>query len=167
MKKFLAVLISVIIVMMAFAACTPNEPEDHGNETEAPVSATELTTGTAVLRSSSATEYIKLYTAEELSLSQEDYENCSYIVHSTGIEIEGDYYINVAVVNMIPHTDENGKETFTFDTKGDYYIRYDGKRVLKKDLSSDEAKYDEMEVKDIPEELMQEPVTETTQAPTE
>ncbi len=154
MKKLFAVLFAVIIAVTVFAACSKNAEtdEDHGNVSETE-SASVVTTDTAVLSGSKAVDYIKLYTAEELSLSQEDYDNCSYMVASEGQSVEGDYYVKVAVVNKIAHTDEAGNETYTFDSKGEYFIRYDGKRVLKKDMTSDEPKYDELAVKEIPEDL--------------
>ena len=167
MKKLLAIFISVLMIMMAFAACSAPETDDPGNETESTPSATVITTDEAVLKNNTAVNYIKLYTAEELGLSQEDYDGCSFVVHGTGVQIENDYYVNVAAVYKIKNTDEEGNETYTFDAKGDYYIRYDGKRVLKKDLTSQEPKYDDLEVKEIPEDLTEIPTAAPSEEATE
>ena len=166
MKKLVAILVSLLIAVTVFAACSKQEDTaDHGNETEAQVhDETVITTDAAVIKNLNAISYIKQYSAEELSLSQEDYDNCSFMVAGEGYEIEGDYYVKVAVVNKISNTDESGKETFTFDSKGEYFIRYDGKRVLKKDMTSAEPKYDDMEVKEITEDMT---VEATTAAATE
>lgn len=153
MKKLLAVLLAVLMAATVFAACSKQSEteEDHGNVSETAESASVITTDEAVLTNANAIEYMKLYTAEELSLSQEDYDNCSFMVAGEGEEIDGDYYVKVAVIQKNSQTDAEGNETFTFDSKGEYFIRYDAKRVMRRDLTSAEPKYEDLEVKEIPE----------------
>ncbi|MBQ9228924.1 MAG: hypothetical protein IJ168_08865 [Eubacterium sp.] len=161
MKKLLAILLSLCLVATVFAACSKQDDADHGNEPGDDVSASVLTTDEAVITEADAIRYVQSYTAEELSLSAEDYEACSFMVNQSGVEIDGDYYIKVIAAITVPHTNEDGTESYTFDNKGEYYIRYDGKQILKKDMTSAEPKYDELEVKEVPETTES---TETTAA---
>ena len=153
MKKLFAVLISLCIVLTVFAACGKNnDNDDHGNEPESESNAVSvITTDEAKISAADAVDYIRGYSAEELSLSDEDYENCSFMVNNSGVQIENDYYVEVIATIKSAHTNEDGSESYTFDNKGEYFIRYDGKQVLKKDMASDETKYDEMELKELPE----------------
>ena len=152
MKKLLAIVLAVGMVLAVFAACSKEDSEDHGNESvPESVSATELTTDDAKITENDAIEYIKSYTPEELSLTQEEYDTCSFMVNTKGKEIDGDYYIFVIATVKNPHNNDDGSVSYTFDNKGEYFIRYDGKQVLKKDMTSEEEKYEELTVKELPE----------------
>ena len=163
MKKMIVCLITICLLITVFAACSkPNDvQEDTSNDV---VSTSTITTDEAVITDSQAIDYIKSYSAEELSLSDEDYENCSFLVNSSGIEIDGNYYVEVIAAIKNSHTDEDGKESFTFDNKGEYFIRYDGQQILKRNMNSEDIQYDEMEIKDIPETTVASSEAEETTA---
>ncbi len=154
MKKILAVVLCLVMACGVFAACTKKEPEKNDPaiaESTAPVSTTAaVTTDSAKIKESDAIDLIKSYSAKELSLSDEDYKECHFLVNSSGIQIKDDYYISVVAAIMSENTGEDGKTYVNFDHRGEYYIRYDGKQILKKDMSSEEEKYTELEVKELP-----------------
>lgn len=144
-KKILAIILCVITVAFSFVACSAK------NKNTEPTNPNEVTTDDAVIFDKDAIDLIKSYTPDELGISQEDYDKCSFMIAKAGKEINGKYYVKVIVANKIENEpDENGQVSFSFDTKGEYFIRYDGKEILKKDMSSDEEKYDKLKVKDVP-----------------
>lgn len=148
MKKFLAILLSVVVVATAFVACSKNN-----NENETPGTAETITTDKAVIKEADSINLIKSYSAEELGLTEEEYKECSFMVASSGIELDGKYYIKVIATVKTKHTDEEGKETFTFDNKGEYYISYDGKTILQKNMKAEDGaadEYSKMKVKPVP-----------------
>lgn len=154
MKKTLIILLSLFIVAAAFAACSNASVDSKtGNPKNVSTTnqwlATTITTDTAKIKESDAINYIKGYSAKELSLTKEEMKEVSILVTGTGVEVEGDYYIEVdAVIKNENGKDENGNTVYTFDIKGKYFIRYDGKRVLKKDMTTDTNKYIDMDVHD-------------------
>jgi len=161
MKKIVMIILSLCLVLSVFAACSKKDAnEDHGNVSESSVSESVITTDAAVITEANAINYIKSYSAEELGLSAEDYESCSFMVNSAGKEIEGDYYIMVIATVKNAHTNEDGTESFTFDNKGEYFIRYDAKQVLRRVMDSEEDKYEEMTVKEVPSEVATEAASE-------
>ncbi len=133
---------SAIAVMTVFTACSANtesdEPSTHATN---PV----IETKEAKIKENEALRFIKqAYSKEELGLDKitKDY---TFMVASSGVDIEGTKYIKV-VANVIVKNDEttkDGKETFSMETIGEYYISFDGKKVLKKDMKTD--KYTELE----------------------
>lgn len=143
MKKFLAIILSLVILAGVLAGCST---KDDNKETTTK-GTTEITTDEAVIKEADAIDYIKSYSAKELGLSDEDYKTCSFMVGGQGIEIDGEYFIKVVAAIKNKHVDDNGKETFTFDIKGEYYISYDGKKVLQKDLTAEKDSYNELELK--------------------
>ena len=146
MKKYLTIIVLVCLLLSLFTACTNSTENANEETTEISVSETERE---IAMTESEAVDYIKSYSAEELSLSQEDYENCNFMINYDGKEIEGERYIEIIAAYKESHTNEDGSESYTFDTKGSYYIRYDGKRVLKKDIDGETVQYVDMEVKEI------------------
>ena len=158
MKKALVIFMAVIITAAAFAGCTAKKEvaDQTGNPKNVTTAnewqKTTITTDTAKISNSDAINYIKSYSAKELSLTDEEMKTCDFLVSGTGVKIENDYYIKVsAVIKHENGKDDNGNSLFTFDNKGEYYIRYDGKQVLKKDMSKDSNEYIELEVKKLPE----------------
>lgn len=149
MKKVLAVIISLCILVAVFAACSANnkgtaditgDPKNTSSAAEE-WQKTTITTDTAKLVKGEAVAYIKSYSAKELSLSEKEMKECDFMFSGTGFKIEGDYYVMVtAVIKKETGTNSEGNKTYTFDTKGEYYIRYDGKQVLKKDIKTGEYK---------------------------
>lgn len=140
MKKILSVILCVAVACFVFTACSKND-ENKPTQTTKP---TEITTDDAAITESDAIEFIKSYSADELGLSKDDMKNCSFMVAQNGRKIDKDYYIEVIATIKTEH--KEGKDvSYTFDNKGEYYIRYDGKQILSKNLET--GKYTEMKVK--------------------
>ena len=58
------------------------------------------------------------------------------MVASDGEEINGKSYIQVIAATKKEHKSDDGQATYTFDTKGEYYISFNGDEVLRKDGNS-------------------------------
>ena len=141
MKKYLAVLLAVVIVSTAFIACSKSSGKDETTTAKESTSVTvENPTDKAVIKDADAINFIKTsYTAKELGLDKVK-EEYSFMISSTGVKIDGKQYVKVAA-NVMKKNDEtaaNGKTTFSLTPVGEFYISYDGKNVLKKDLDSGE-----------------------------
>lgn len=122
------------MIASAFVACSSKN--DSGKQT----TSTTIPTEEAKIKERDAIDFIKAsYSKEELGL---DKEKRAYrmMVASSGVDIEGKKYIkvvaNVVVKNDV--TEKDGKNTFTMDTVGEYYISFDGKTILKKDMKTNE-----------------------------
>ncbi len=148
MKKLIAVLLCVITVCTAFAACSKGG-KDADKTTASKESTTAITTDDAKIAENDAISLIESYSDEELGLTKKQREECSFMVAGSGVEIDKEYYINVIATVKTEHKDKKtGEITYTFDDKGNYYISYDGKKILSKDPKS--GKYSEMKVKAVP-----------------
>ncbi len=118
----------IIICSIIFVSCSKQE-----NEVETTtISATEK----AQIKDADAISYIESYSSEKLGLSDKDRAKCSFMVASDGEEINGKSYIQVIAAIKKEHKDDDGQITYTFDTKGEYYISFDGDEVLRKDGDS-------------------------------
>lgn len=122
------------MIASAFVACSSKN--DSGKQT----TSTTIPTEEAKIKERDAIDFIKTsYSKEDLGL---DKEKRAYrlMVASSGVDIEGKKYIkvvaNVVVKNDV--TEKDGKNTFTMDTVGEYYISFDGKTILKKDMKTNE-----------------------------
>ena len=155
MKKTVIVLLSALLVAVAFAACSSNNGNTVQDQTGDPKNtsttsswqATTITTDTAKIKENDAAFYIMEYSADDLSLTEKEKQECSFMVTGTGVKIEDDYYIEVtAVIKHEKGKNEEGKTLYTFDNLGYYYIRYDGNQVLKKDVTKDTNEYTELKV---------------------
>ena len=150
MKKVLALLICISLVICVFAACSKDDKKPEENS----VSTTqEITTDDAKIAESDAINLIKSYSAKELGLTDKEYKECSYLVKSSGVKYQKNYYINVIATVKTAHedtTDTDGKKvtTYTFDNKGEYFIRYDGKEILAR--NGEDGKYRKLKVKAVP-----------------
>lgn len=159
MKRILTILLAVCMTASIFVACSSANKDADKSTTKADenaVATTEtITTDDAKIAEADAINLIRVqYTAKELGLSQKDYEDSSFMVSTSGIEYDGAYYVKVIAAVKVAHKAEDGGETtYTFDTKGEYLISYDGKTILKKDMTSEEEKYDKMEVREVPENV--------------
>ncbi|MCD7797744.1 MAG: hypothetical protein LUG95_09270 [Clostridiales bacterium] len=147
MKKFLAIILSVLMVGCVFAACSSSDDTsaDSTDASGSDSSASEVTTDTAVIKESDAINFIKEeYTEEELGLDGLK-DKYSFMVAESGTEIDGENYVKVAanVMTQSDVTTEDGNVTYNFQTVGEYYISFDGQTVLMKDLESGE--YNELE----------------------
>lgn len=132
------------MILTVFTACSGGET-DSTEESQTHETISEIPTEEAMIKESDAVKYIEeSYTPEELGLDNTD-RDYSFMVASSGVEIEEENYIKV-VANVITKNDattQDGKDTFSLETIGEYYISYDGEKVLKKDMESGE--YSELE----------------------
>lgn len=149
-KKIIALILAVVAIGAAFYGCSNSADNDSSVVTAAP----EVPTQEAVIKETDAIHYIEQsYTKEELGLDKVE-KDYSLMVASNGVDIHGDKYIKV-VANVIVRNDttnEDGKETFSMETVGEYFISFDAKTVLMKDRESGEYvelenRYDEFEEK--------------------
>ncbi len=151
MKKLFIVLLSFVVVCTAFAACSKqskDQPTTIPTATAAQFDKT--TTDAAVYKDKEAIEFIKKYSAEELGLTDKEKKECSYLADTSGVKIGDDYYIKVIAAYKKSEKGDDGKNYFKFDSRGEYFIRYDGKQVLKKDMKNKkEDKYTELKVKKV------------------
>lgn len=141
MKKILAIILSVLMMCSVFVACSADKDEDTGNEGAVSTTAT-IETEKAVIKDEDAIDYIKnAYTAEELGLADVD-KDYSFMVAKSGVDIDGKKYVKVAanVMSQSDVTTEDGKTTYKLTPVGEYYISFDGKSVLMKDMKTDEYK---------------------------
>lgn len=129
-KKISASILCLLIAIcsVVFTSCSKQE-----NEVQ---TTTALATEKAQIKDADAISYIESYSNEELGLSEKDRAKCSFMVASDGEEIDGKSYIQVIAAIKKEHKDDDGQITYTFNTKGEYYISFDGNEVLRKDGDS-------------------------------
>ena len=147
MKKIILCILCLSMVVCAFGACSKNNDEKTTGIKQATTE--EMTTDSAVIKEADAINLIKSYSDDELGLTAEDRKKASFMVASNGVKIEKDNYIEVIATIKNEHK-EGEKITYTFDNLGVYYIRYDGKKVMRKDMKSEEDKYIDMKIKAVP-----------------
>ncbi|MGN1329480.1 MAG: hypothetical protein ACI4V4_07250 [Eubacterium sp.] len=144
MKKVLAIILSVLMVGFVFVACSAesddkSEPATVAEDTY--VSTTEtIETEQAVVKESDAIHFIQdSYTAEELGLDKVE-DDYTFMVGGSGVEIDGKKYVKVAanVMSQSDVTTEEGSATYKLTPVGEYYISYDGKTVLMKNMETGE-----------------------------
>lgn len=142
MKKILTVLLAVLMICSVFAGCSAKEPTTDDNGL--------ISVDDAKIKESDAIFYIQsMYTPEELGLADvtEDY---SFMVASSGVDIDGKKYVKVVANVPVPKSEpnEDGQQTYSMETYGEYYISFDGKKVLMKDMTTGEYVKLENKVKD-------------------
>ncbi len=129
-KKITSSILCLLIIICSVVLVSCSKQENEVETTT--VSATEK----AQIKDADAISYIESYSSEELGLSDKDRAKCSFMVASDGEEINGKSYIQVIAAIKKEHKDDDGQITYTFDTKGEYYISFDGDEVLRKDGDS-------------------------------
>lgn len=129
-KKALSIILCafIIICSVAFASCSKQE-----SKTE---TASAVATEKAKIKDADAISYIESYSSKQLGLTENDRAKCSFMVASDGEEINGKSYIQVIAAIKKEHKSDDGQATYTFDTKGEYYISFNGDEVLRKDGNS-------------------------------
>lgn len=167
MKKYISIILCITIIASAFVACSGKNDKNKENEKVVATSqnVTEITTDTAKIKAADAINLISSYSEKELGLTEKDKIHCSFMVASNGeyLKEQDAHYIKVIAVIKEPHEDPKTKETtYTFDYKGEYYIRYDGKQILAKAPDSEE--YKELKVKEVPTTEAHEDEADTTKA---
>lgn len=118
----------IIICSVAFAACSKQESKAE--------TASAVATEKAKIKDADAISYIESYSSKQLGLTEDDRAKCSFMVASDGEEINGKSYIQVIAAIKEEHKSDDGQITYTFDTKGEYYISFNGDEVLRKDGNS-------------------------------
>lgn len=153
MKKILTLVLCIAITVCVFTACSKNggsDAESDSTSTSEKTTQTTIATEDAKIKEGDAIELIKSYSDKELGLSKDVRKECSFLVASSGAKIEKDLYVKVvAVIKHEKKDEKTGESSYQFDTKGEYYIRYDGKQILSKDMKTE--KYSEMKVKKVPQ----------------
>lgn len=129
-KKAMSIILCafIIICSVTFASCSKQE-----NKAE---TASAMATEKAKIKDADAINYIESYSSKQLGLTEDDRAKCSFMVASDGEEINGKSYIQVIAAIKKEHKGDDGQATYTFDTKGEYYISFDGDEVLRKDGNS-------------------------------
>lgn len=129
-KKAISIILCafIIICSVAFASCSKQE-----SKTE---TASAVATEKAKIKDADAISYIESYSSKQLGLTENDRAKCSFMVASDGEEINGKNYIQVIAAIKKEHKSDDGQATYTFDTKGEYYISFNGDEVLRKDGNS-------------------------------
>lgn len=146
MKKALVIILAVLMVGSIFVACSAesdDNSESKANVEETYVSTTKtIETEQAVIKESDAIHFIEdSYTAKELGLDKVE-DDYSFMVGGSGVEIDGKKYVKIAanVMSQSDVTTEDGKTTYKLTPVGEYYISFDGKTVLMKDMETNEYK---------------------------
>lgn len=127
-----------------FTACSNSKDNDADTSTSS-LTTSAIATEEAKIKEGDAVKFIeKSYSAKELGLDKVD-KDYSFMVSSSGVDIDGAKYVKV-VANVIVKNDvttDEGKDTFSMETMGEYYISFDGTKVLMKNMETDE--YTELE----------------------
>lgn len=129
-KKAISIILCafIIICSVVFASCSKQESKAE--------TASAVATEKAKIKDADAINYIESYSSKQLGLTEDDRAKCSFMVASDGEEINGKSYIQVIAAIKKEHKSDDGQATYTFDTKGEYYISFDGDEVLRKDGNS-------------------------------
>ena len=129
-KKAISIILCafIIICSVAFASCSKQKSTTK--------TASAVATEKAKIKDADAINYIESYSSKQLGLTEDDRAKCSFMVASDGEEINGKSYIQVIAAIKKEHKSDDGQATYTFDTKGEYYISFDGDEVLRKDGNS-------------------------------
>lgn len=145
MKKIFVLFLTAVVVCAAFVGCSKSGGDEGEGNT---VSTTKpIVTEDAKIKESDALDFIKnAYTTEELGLDKTD-KNYQFMIASNGVEIDGKNYVKVVANVPVQNdtTSADGKVTYSMETLGEYYISFDGKTVLIKDMKTNE--YSELENK--------------------
>lgn len=91
-----------------------------------------IVTEKAKIKDADAINYIESYSSKQLGLTDDEKKACSFMVASDGEEIDGKKYIKIIAAIKNEQKSDDGKTTYTFDTKGEYFISFNGDEVLKK-----------------------------------
>ena len=91
-----------------------------------------IVTEKAKIKDADAINYIESYSSKQLGLTDDEKKACSFMVASDGEEINGKKYIKIIAAIKNEQKGDDGKTTYTFDTKGEYFISFNGDEVLKK-----------------------------------
>lgn len=124
-QKAVAIILGACTIcsVLTFTACSKQDATK-----EESIVATEK----AKIKDADAINYIESYSSKQLGLTEDDRAKCSFMVASDGEEIDGKKYIKIIAAIKNEQKGDDGKTTYTFDTKGEYFISFNGDEVLKK-----------------------------------
>lgn len=128
-QKAVAIILGACTIcsVLTFTACSKQDTTK-----EESIVATEK----AKIKDADAINYIESYSSKQLGLTEDDRAKCSFMVASDGEEIDGKKYIKIIAAIKNEQKGDDGKTTYTFDTKGEYFISFNGDEVLRKDGNS-------------------------------
>lgn len=125
MKRIYALILTLCILLSLYGCNGTTKNETGSTEIS---TLNQLPTDEAKIKDNDAIKLIKSYSNVELGLDDETAEQCSFMVQNDGTVIDNEKYVKVVAVIET----KNDNDTYSFDTKGEYFISFDGDTVLKK-----------------------------------
>lgn len=124
-QKAVAIILGAYTIcsVLTFTACSKQDATKEESV---------IVTEKAKIKDADAINYIESYSSKQLGLTEDDRAKCSFMVASDGEEIDGKKYIKIIAAIKNEQKGDDGKTTYTFDTKGEYFISFNGDEVLKK-----------------------------------
>lgn len=124
-QKAVAIILGACTIcsVLTFTACSKQDATKEESV---------IVTEKAKIKDADAINYIESYSSKQLGLTEDDRAKCSFMVASDGEEINGKKYIKIIAAIKNEQKGDDGKTTYTFDTKGEYFISFNGDEVLKK-----------------------------------
>lgn len=128
-QKAVAIILGACTIcsVLTFTACSKQDTTKEESV---------IVTEKAKIKDADAINYIESYSSKQLGLTDEEKKACSFMVASDGEEIDGKKYIKIIAAIKNEQKGDDGKTTYTFDTKGEYFISFNGDEVLRKDGNS-------------------------------
>ena len=124
-QKAVAIILGACTIcsVLTFTACSKQDATKEESV---------IVTEKAKIKDADAINYIESYSSKQLGLTDEEKKACSFMVASDGEEINEKKYIKIIAAIKNEQKGNDGKTTYTFDTKGEYFISFNGDEVLKK-----------------------------------
>lgn len=124
-QKAVAIILGACTIcsVLTFTACSKQDTRKEESV---------IVTEKAKIKDADAINYIESYSSKQLGLTEDDRAKCSFMVASDGEEIDGKKYIKIIAAIKNEQKGDDEKTTYTFDTKGEYFISFNGDEVLKK-----------------------------------
>ena len=124
-QKAVAIILGACTIcsVLTFTACSKQDTTKEESV---------IVTEKAKIKDADAINYIESYSSKQLGLTDEEKKACSFMVASDGEEIDGKKYIKIIAAIKNEQKGNDGQVTYTFDTKGEYFISFNGDEVLKK-----------------------------------
>ncbi|WP_288312913.1 hypothetical protein [uncultured Eubacterium sp.] len=124
-QKTVAIILGACTIcsVLTFTACSKQDTTKEESV---------IVTEKAKIKDADAINYIESYSSKQLGLTEDDRAKCSFMVASDGEEINEKKYIKIIAAIKNEQKGDDGKTTYTFDTKGEYFISFNGDEVLKK-----------------------------------
>lgn len=131
MKKVMSIMLSVAVVCLMFTACSSNKKDD-------------------VIDVRQAQRLIQSYTAEELGISEEDFQGAKFLRGDQTKEVDGVEYYEILVAKTIEtgDTDDKGNKLYSILNNGVYYVTLDGKAAYS--VNKDTNELTQLAVKEVP-----------------